>query len=343
MAKVYFYKIEKQSPEILYKAGKEVSKIISGFFGSDDSLAVKVHFGEPGNITYLKPDFTKAVCEELKNKVKNLSLIEGTILYKGARSFASGHKKVALDHGFDFAPVEIIDGENGNEEVKIKIDGKHFKEAKIGKGIEKFNAVLAISHFKGHRIASFGGALKNIGMGLGSRGGKLAMHQAFKIAFDSEMCKGCGLCATKCPGGAIFLEGGKSKIDYEKCLGCGLCISVCPFGAIAVPWQSVVTGKEIQERIAEYAAAVLKGRKAFFVNALINITDCCDCMGAPLEPIMGDIGILLSDDIVAIEQASLDLVGKEKFTTPENNPEDQIDHAVFMGLGEKEYEIVNLN
>ncbi len=342
MAKVYFYKIEKQSPEVLAEAGKKVSGIISDFFSAEDKVAGKVHFGERGNGTYLGPDFTKAVCEVLKSKVENLALVECTVMYKGGRSFGSGHKQIALEHGFDFAPVEILDGENGNEEVKIKIDGKHFKEAKIGKGIEKYNAVLAISHFKGHMAASFGGALKNIGMGLGSKGGKMAMHQSFKIASNPEICVGCGMCASKCPAGAISIENAKAKIDYEKCLGCGLCISVCPFGAIEIPWRSQ-TAKDLQEKIAEYAAAVLQGRKCFFVNALVNITKFCDCHDSATELIMKDIGILMSDDIVALEEASLDMAGRENFTRPGADPEDQVNHAVAMGLGKKEYELVSLN
>jgi len=340
MAKVYFYKIEKQSPEVLEKAGKEVSGIISKAFGSEDTLAVKVHFGEQGNTTYLGPDFTKAVCSDLKGKVKSLALVECTVLYKGERSFASGHKKVALDHGFDFAPVEILDGEKGNEEVKIKIDGKHFKEAKIGRGLEKFNSILAISHFKGHMASSFGGALKNIGMGLGSKGGKMAMHKSFKIASNPAICTGCGACLENCPAGAISLENDKAKIDYIKCLGCGLCISVCPSDAIEIPWQSQ-TGKELQEKIAEYAAAVLKGRKAFFVNVLVNITKYCDCHNSAMKPIMKDIGVLLSEDIVALEEASLNLAGRENFRRDGFDPEDQINHAVLMGLGKKDYELIN--
>lgn len=342
MAKVYFYKIDKQTPEVLEKAGKEVSGIISKAFGAGDNLAVKVHFGEKGNTTFLPPDFAKAICGELKGKVKSLDLVECTVLYKGERSFGSGHKKVALEHGFDFAPVEILDGEKGNEETLIKIDGKHFKEAKIGKGIEKYNAILAISHFKGHMAASYGGALKNIGMGLGSKGGKMAMHKSFKIASNPEICTGCGTCVKNCPAGAISLVNGKARIDYGKCIGCGLCISICPFRAIEIPWQSQ-TGKDLQEKVAEYAAAVLKGRKAYFVNVLTSITKNCDCHGSVMEPIMEDIGILLSDDVVALEEASLDMVGREKFTRPGVDPEDQVTHAVEMGLGKKEYKLINLN
>ena len=168
------------------------------------------------------------------------------------------------------------------------------------------------------------------------------MHKSFKITSDSKICTGCGMCAKNCPAGAISVENGKAKINYEKCLGCGLCISICPFGAIQIPWQSQ-TGKELQEKIAEYAAAVLEGRKSFFVNVLADITKFCDCHGSAMEPIEEDIGVLLSEDIVALEEASLDLAGRENFTRAGTDPEDQINHAVFMGLGKKEYTLINLN
>ena len=164
-------------------------------------------------------------------------------------------------------------------------------EAKIGKGMEKFNSILAISHFKGHMATGFGGAIKNIGMGLGSKGGKMQMHQTFKISPNPKVCIGCGMCVKNCPAGALSLENGKAKIDYKKCIGCGFCISICPVGAIEMPWQSQ-TSKDLQERIVEYASAVLKGRKHFFVNVLTSITKDCDCHGSIQEPIMKDIGIL---------------------------------------------------
>ncbi len=209
MAKVYFLKIKKQSPKILAEAGKEISALFLDFFGSSDKVAVKVHFGEKLSNTYLGPDFTKAICENLKKKVKKLALVECAVLYKGARSFASTHKKLAREHGFDFAPIAILDGEKGISEVKIRIKGKHFKTARIGAGIKEFNALLAVSHFKGHGATGFGGALKNIGMGLGSKGGKMAMHQAFMIAVDEAICTGCALCGKSCPGMAIFIENKK--------------------------------------------------------------------------------------------------------------------------------------
>jgi len=343
MAKVYFYKIsKKQSPEILSKAGKEISKIFPNFFNSKDKVAIKVHFGEKGNETYLGPDITKAVYTSLKNKVKKAALVDCTVLYKGSRSFASGHKKVAKSHGFNFAPVLILDGELGNKESVIKINKKHFKAARIGAGIKDFNAILAISHFKGHGATGFGGALKNIGMGLASKGGKMALHQAFKIVSNGEICKGCGLCVKNCPGRAISIENEKAEINYKKCLGCGLCISICPLKAIELPWRSQ-NSKELQEKIVEYAFAALKNRKSLFINALVNITKNCDCMGILQKPIMKDIGILASEDIVALEKASLDLTGFKKFKAPDINPKVQINYAEKLGLGKKRYKLIKLN
>jgi hypothetical protein len=341
MAKVYFLKIEKQSPEVLYEAGKKVSGVFSDFFDSKDKLAIKVHFGEKGSVTYLGPDFTKAVCENLRKKVKKLALVDCSVLYKGERSFASSHKKLALEHGFDFAPIAILDGEKGDREIRIRVKGKHFKTARIGRDIKEFNALLAISHFKGHGATGFGAALKNIGMGLGSKAGKMAMHQAFKITVNEAVCTGCGFCSRNCPAHSIAVKNEKAKINYKKCLGCGLCISACPFGAIEIPWQ--MGSHDLQERVVEYAAAVLKGRKALFINALTSITENCDCMSMIQEPIMSDIGILLSEDVVALEQASLDLAGKKNFMAHGVDPQLQIDYAQKMGLGKKKYTLVELN
>ncbi len=342
MAKVYFYRIKKQSPSILYKAGKEILKIFPGFFDKKDKLAIKVHFGESVSNTYLGPDFTIAIFEELKNKVKKAVLVECTVLYKGERSFASGHKKLAKKHGFGFAPILILDGEKGNHEKKIRINKKHFKSARIGEGIEDFNAILTISHFKGHGAAGFGGAIKNIGMGLASKSGKMALHHAFKISVNAAKCQGCGLCCKECPGAALYLINKKAKVDYKKCLGCGLCISICPVGAVELPWGAA-SAKDLQEGMAEYAFAILRDRKAFYINALVNITKSCDCMDILQKPIMQDIGILASEDIVAVEKASLDLAGKENFREAGADPEIQINYAQKLGLGKKRYTLVKLN
>ena len=236
-----------------------------------------------------------------------------------------------------------MDGEKGDKDIEIEINKKHFKKVKIGKGIENFNALLAISHFTGHGGTGYGAAVKNIGMGLGSKAGKLEMHKAFNLEVDENLCIGCGSCAEECPSGAISLDTGKAKIDRLKCIGCGKCISECPYDAIKIPWGDE-SAKELQEKIAEYACGVLKGRKTYFVNVLLDITENCDCFRGKQKPIIPDIGILASDDIVAIDKASLDLVDVDERLTERTGIDGmiQVNYASKLGLGEKEYEIVRL-
>jgi hypothetical protein len=341
MSKVYFFKIKKQSPEILREAGKKISEVFSDFFGTEDKVAIKLHFGERKSKTHLNPVLVKAIYDRLVRKVKKVVLTDCNVLYKGERSLGSTHKKLAQDNGFDFAPILIADGEKGEDEMKIELGQKHFKEVKIGAGIKDFNSILAISHFTRHGGSAFGGALKNVGMGFGSKGGKLEMHQAFKLEINSEICVGCGICQRECPAGAIEILQGKAKIDFKKCIGCGRCIAVCPNGAVEIPWGAS-SSKDLQERIVEYAFGVLKGKKAFFVNVLLDITPSCDCINSIQKPMVPDIGILASEDIVAIDKASLDLVGKEKFEGPGVDPMIQINYAEELGLGKRDYQLIKI-
>lgn len=340
MSKVYFLKLKEKEPEKLTEAGKKISTLFSNFFDLNDKVAVKLHFGEEGSDTYLSPVLVKAIYQNLK--VKEAVLVDCTVLYKSKRSLASSHKKLAQEHGFGFAPIEILDGEKGDEEIKIPIAKKHFSEVKIGKGLEKFNAILAISHLTGHVLTGFGGALKNIGMGFGSKGGKLEMHQVFNLKITRDKCLGCGICQRECPAEAIVIEANKAKIDQEKCIGCGKCIAVCPQEAVSIPWNDG-SSSDLQERIVEYALGALKDKKAFFVNVLLDITPACDCRKGKQEPIMENIGILASEDIVAIDQASLELVGKENFEKPGQDPSIKIDYAQKLGLGKKNYQLVEID
>lgn len=342
MSEVYFLKINKRTSKTLTKAGEKISKVFSDFFSPKDKVAIKLHFGERGSKTYLNPILVRAIYENLKKQVKKAVLTDCTVLYKSERSLGSSHKKLALDHGFGFAPILIADGENGDKETKIRINQKHFKEIKIGAGIKDFNALLAITHFTGHMSAGFGGALKNVGMGLGSKAGKLAMHQAFRLIINPKICRGCGTCQRRCPGQAITLKDGKAQIDYKKCLGCGMCISVCPFGAVGIPFPSS-SSKDLQERVVEYVFGILKNRKAFFLNVLLNVTKRCDCFREEVQkPMVSDIGILASEDIVAIDQASLDLIGREKFQEVGIDPTIQIKYAQKLGLGERKYKLIEI-
>lgn len=326
-SKVYFIKLD------------EIEKIKNILPEFSAPLAMKVHFGEKGNVTFVPAEYIKKIAE----MVSEPTLVETSVLYRSPRSYAAGHRAVALEHGFDFAPIDFLDGEAGDDTFEMPIAGKHFQKCYLGKNLEKYQSLLVVSHFKGHGAAIFGGALKNLGMGLAARRGKLAQHASIKHSVSHDKCLGCGQCVSECPVRAIsFQDDGKVEIDHEKCISCSKCISICPAKAIEIPWASTGTDT-LQERIAEYALAAAQGKKTFFINLLINITAECDCAGKVMDKIAPDIGILASADPVALDQASCHLL-------IENNPdlrrfqmgEAQLNHAEKLGLGNRQYELINL-
>ena len=315
-----------------------IKKIDFSYLGKN--VAIKVHFGEERCDTYVNPEIVKKIYEKVVSLGKKASLVECNVMYKGKRTNASSHIEVAKKHGFDFCNIDILDGEKGEE--FIEVDLGNFK-AKLGKGLGKYDSMIVISHFKGHMMAGYGGALKNVGMGLGSRAGKLHMHSNIKPSINTAKCIGCGICYNNCDSKAISIFDKKAKINPEKCTGCAMCIAVCPEKAVRIPWEGS-TNSELQEKIAGYCEGVAKIiPKMIFINVLQKITPNCDCVNAKQEIIMDDIGILASNDIVAIDKASLDLAG-EKFNRINNiDKEKFIEYGEKSGLGKKEYKLVKLD
>ena len=266
-----------------------------------NKVGIKVHFGERYCTTYLRPELAKKVYDWVVAQGKEAALIECNVLYVSDRTRASTHKKLAKDHGFSFAPIHILDGEMGDEHVEL--DG-----CKVGKGIEDYDSLIVLTHFKGHFVG-FGGAAKNLGMGLGSRAGKMDMHSSVHPMIDDKKCTGCGICAENCPANAIDIKNNIAHINSEKCVGCAMCISVCPQKAVQIPWGSK-SKRDLQKRIRDYSQAIINkiGKdRIIFISALENITAECDCMAKAQEPIMGDKGFLVSNDMDAIDLASLEL------------------------------------
>ncbi|MFP4117723.1 MAG: DUF362 domain-containing protein [Candidatus Woesearchaeota archaeon] len=308
-------------------------------------VAIKVHFGERGCKTYMDPSIVKAVYDKVSEK-HEAALVECNVLYKGSRTIASEHIRLAKEHGFDFAPIDILDGEMGDDEIKVPVNDGLVDDAKLGKGLEYYDSMVVISHFKGHIAAGFGGALKNIGMGLGSRAGKLHMHSDVNPYITEDLCRGCGICAEKCNQDAITIVDGVATIDEARCNGCAMCIAVCPHGAVKVPWGGS-TNEALQKKTIDYADAVMKtvgSENMVFINLLHDITEECDCVGQVQKPMMENIGFLLSNDPVAIDKASLDLAEKNsdgafgRFNNVDNDV--QVDYAAEKGIGEKSYKII---
>lgn len=334
MTDVYFWKIGDTN-----KITDEIFKIAKEKFNSE-KIGIKIHFGEEKNTTHLDAKMFDCV----KDHFDEPYYVETNVLYRGRRTFRDEHIKLAKEHGFTNIPIKILDGDHGEETLLVPVNKNHVKDAKIGKGIDEFENLISMAHYKGHIKAGVGGAIKNISMGCAARGGKLEMHSSDIPVVYEDACTACGLCAEGCDFSAIKI-GEYAVIDKEKCSGCSMCIAVCPSSAIGINWGD--SSPKVIERMAEYALAVTKGRKWLYANYLINMTKECDCMGITQKPFIKDIGVLLSDDPVAIDQASIDLVkkteGKDPFKANNNiDSEHLLEYAEKIGLGSRKYNFVYL-
>ena len=318
MSEVYFagLRADRQTENIPSKIHRLCEKArLGSTFTKGDLVAVKTHLGEPGNTTFLRPQFVSAVVDMIRKDGGKPFLTDSTTLYLGGRSNAVDHLNAAVRHGFTYpvvdAPVIIADGLLGKDEVEVEVGLKHCRTVKFGTAAYHASSIMVVSHFKGHLMTGFGGALKNLGMGFGSRAGKLEMHKLAHPAVDEEVCTGCGTCARSCPRSAIDVRG-KASIDSVRCIGCGECWVACPSDAIGPEDpQSLI---EIQEKIVEYCYGILKGKegRVGYMTFVVDVTPHCDCPGWSDRPVVPDVGILASLDPVAIDQAAADLFNNSK-------------------------------
>jgi hypothetical protein len=342
--------------KLLYKAGaKEV--IREGHF-----TGIKMHFGERGNLAFISPLYVKIVVEVFKELGAKVFLTDTNTLYMGSRGHAIEHLQTAFMHGFlpyiVDAPVIIADGLRGGNGEVVKIDGTHYNEVEIAREFFNLDSLLVLSHFKGHELTGFGGAIKNIGMGCATKKGKLSMHSEVRPFIEGDLCDGCQICFRWCPVDAISMKGDIAVIDSEVCIGCAECIPACPVGAVKFNWDSA--SKSTQEKMAEHASGVLNvlDNRIVYLSFINNVSPACDCYPHNEPPIVKDIGMVSSSDIVAIDRCSYDLVnresginqlegvkeGEDKFRAMYKSVDStiQIKHAQEMDMGFEEYEKLDI-
>ncbi len=320
-------------------------------FTSSDLSALKLHVGEPGTKTFVRPAIAAALVRCIAATGASPFLTDTAVLYRSPRDNAVDHARVVQDHGFGQAAVGApfipADGLNGAEEIEVTVDGQHYQQVSIATAIMHARSMLVLSHATGHLGTGMGGALKNLGMGCSSKRAKLRQHHGQQPWIDGESCTACGTCADWCPSDAIAVDE-SAVIDDHKCIGCGECVAVCRDDAVRFDWA--IGGRELQERIVEHAAAVVRGKpkRIGYVTAAMAITKDCDCLGRDQEPLIEDIGLLASRDPVAIDQAVLRLfeerAGKtiESMSYPKTDATVQLAHAEKLGLGQRDYELVEV-
>ncbi|KLO21657.1 4Fe-4S ferredoxin [Marinitoga sp. 1197] len=366
-SKVYFTNLRtRPGMNLLDKLERLVKKAgIEKIDFKDKFVAIKIHFGEPGNLAYIRPNYAARIVALIKKLGGKPFLTDANTLYSGKRSNALDHIQSAYENGFNphstGCHVIIADGLKGTDYVEVPINLHYCKTAKIGTVIMDSDVIISMAHFKGHEQAGFGGTLKNMGMGCASRGGKLELHSTSQPKIVDKNCVGCGICVKNCAYDAIHLNEKKiAYIDYDKCVGCGQCIAVCQYNAAQVVWNE--SSEIMNKKIAEYTYAIVKDKPAFYINFIMNVSPDCDCWSNNDYPIVPDIGIAASFDPVALDMASVDLVknapalpgskiynshdfvgeDKFKFVHPNADWEAGLNHAQQIGLGNKEYELIEI-
>ncbi|MEG2118880.1 MAG: DUF362 domain-containing protein [Pseudoflavonifractor sp.] len=372
-AKVYFTDLRAlPGTNLLMKLEKLIRTAGIGGIDFDQKLvAIKLHFGEPGNLSFLRPNYAKVVADVVKSLGGKPFLTDCNTLYVGRRKNALEHIETAYENGFTpFSTgchVIIGDGVKGTDDIDVPVrNGTYIKQAHIGRAIMDADVFISLTHFKGHEATGFGGTLKNIGMGCGSRAGKMDQHSSGKPEVETDTCRRCHACAKICAQDAIRFdgEGGKARIDHSRCVGCGRCIGVCNFDAIHNP--NDCANADLGCKIAEYSMAVVDGRPQFHISLVIDISPYCDCHGENDVPILPDIGMFASFDPVALDQACADACLRQPpmpgsllddnmhrpdfcdhhdhfvNCTPASEWVRTLEHAEKLGLGTREYELITV-
>lgn len=368
-SKVYFTNL-RTSPgnSLLHKLERLVKTAgINQIDFKDKFVAIKIHFGEYGNVAYVRPNYAAVIVDIIKKLGGKPFLTDSNTLYSGSRDNAVDHIHTAMVNGFNpiatGCDVIIADGLRGKDERIVDIGGKYCPEPKIGAAIAEADIVISITHFKGHEMAGFGGTLKNLGMGSGSVAGKQDMHSTAQPKIELDNCIGCRICEKNCNHDAIHVVDRKAVINYDNCVGCGQCVALCKSGGAVM--SSTESGEILNYKIAEYTKAVLNGKPNFHVSFIMNVSPECDCWGHNDAAIVPDLGIAASFDPIALDQACADIVNKaptlqtanalaekehehthehDKFhhLHPDTNWQAGLRYGEEIGLGTRDYELVSV-
>jgi len=334
-------------------------------------VAIKMHFGEKGNLGFLRPNYARSVVDVVGELGGKPFLTDCNTLYPGSRKNALEHLYCAWENGFTpltvGCPIIIADGLKGTDDVEVPVEGaEEIQTAKIGRAIMDADVFISLNHFKGHEMAGFGGAIKNIGMGCGSRAGKKEQHSSGKPSINPELCRGCKRCLRECANNGLQFDEAtkKMQIDLDNCVGCGRCLGACNFDAIRFMEDNAC--EVLNRRMAEYAKGVLDGRPHFHISLVMDISPNCDCHSENDVPILPNIGMFASFDPLALDQACVDacmaatpLPGSQlarnlatpgfhdhhdhfKNSTPESEWRSCLEHAEKLGIGTRSYELITL-
>ena len=367
-AKVYFSDLHTDEISTLEKLRRLMKA--AGFEQidfQDKFVAVKLHFGEPGNMAYLRPNWAKTVADLVKSQGGKPFLTDCNTLYIGGRKNALDHMESAYVNGFTpystGCHIIIADGLKGNDEVAVPVEGgEYVREAKIGRAVMDADVFISLTHFKGHEQAGFGGCLKNIGMGCGSRAGKMEQHNSGKPFVKQKLCVGCHACAKICAHGApTFGPDNKATINTDKCVGCARCLAVCPKDAIQCMYDEAPS--ILNYKIAEYTKAVVDGRPCFHISLVIDVSPNCDCRSEHDMAIVPNVGMFASFDPVALDMACVDAVNAQtplrgsaaddahakahvhdhfQRLHPDTNWRSCLEHGEKIGIGTREYELIKI-
>jgi uncharacterized Fe-S center protein len=369
---VYFSNMRTKKNSSLPKKLERLCKQLTMYknIRKGELVAITLHFGERGNTGFIRPLYLRRIVDLVRKAGGKPFLTDANTLYRGERSNAVDHINLAMEHGFSYAtvnaPIIIADGLCGKDYVEVKIKGKYFEKVKISSAAYHADSLLSVAHVKGHMLFGFGGAIKNIGMGLGSRSGKQMMHADLKPEIMAKKCVGCGMCVKWCPTDSLSLEDREgsdkslSVLNPDTCIGCGECVVTCPHEAIKISWGGAP--HSVQEKTVEFTWAIAKDKpqKIGAINFLMDISPDCDCLSRSDASIVPDIGLLASDDIVAADRASIDLINQQpslrNSAIPDGKLEEsdkfavlhrvdwnhQLKYAEEIGLGSSTYSIEEL-